>query len=557
MGIFSYLKLKVYLPLEIELVDSLHIPISHAYYSGIGDITGDGVNEFVVGGYNDDLMNPNNQFWLYGAFASSGDDDYYLIDYLEISGVNSSNGMCIANVDDDIAEEIIITAAPYIYIFELQDEKFQAQWVGKSYRSYYPVATDFNNNNDGINEFAFNQYDDQDSLRLVIYSLDENLPTVSTPQNFHLHPLDGNAVKLMWNEQENINGFNIYRTSSFDPTDSTSLESSATSFIDTTVLKDSTYFYQISAYYENEESYPSLKKIAIPTHPPAVDSIKMISLNALSIDFTTPLDQSSTILANYQVGNIEYPVSAILSQGSSRVILTFANLFEEESSPYFIQIKNIKGYHHTPMNDEVKDFDFQEDVTLPFISNCIFEDMKKVKIIFNEYIQEESAGNPDNYELLFPEEYSDITISSILHHEEIVEIILSEKLEPTGESYFIKVFNIKDLAGNPILPGKNLVKISIPIKNLKSVLVGPNPVKPSCEKLYFQNLPTTGEAEVFIYNFAGNEIRRLSNSQLSKDYNTILWNMKNASNREIASGIYFYIIKYEGDYKKGKIAIIR
>ncbi|MEA2104250.1 MAG: S8 family serine peptidase [Candidatus Cloacimonadota bacterium] len=542
--------------MNIAIVDTLHIPVGHAYYCGIGDLTGDGMNEFIVGGYNDDIMNPNNQFWLYGAFASSDDNEYYLLDYTQISGVNSSNGMCVANVNaDSLQDEVVIAAAPDIYVFGMEDGKFQAKWVGDSYRSYYPVPVDFNNN--GIHELAFNQYNEQDELDLVIYKFDEDMPSIPTPQNFHVYPLNDHSVQLTWNLQDNIEGFNIYRTTSFDSTVTHSISATTTSFVDTIVIKDSLYHYQISAFFGGEESYPTLEKNAIPYPAPIVDSVSMIALNSVSLHFDNPLSFSSTNLTNYQIENYGYPLSAILTQSNMRVILTYDSIFEPELAPFTIHLQNIEGILHTPMQDSLLAFDFQTDIHSPYIESCSMDGKSKIELTFSEYVQNESAMVLQNYNLIFPVGYENITVSSIEHNGDKVILFLSDELGTTGNSYFIKVFNIKDLAGNIILPGKNLIKISLPIKNLHAVKVGPNPAKATCEEIYFKNLPTTGNAEVYIYNFAGNLTKKLSNPQLSEDYNTIVWNMKNAANKEVASGVYFYMIKYSDDFKHGKIAIIR
>jgi bacillopeptidase F (M6 metalloprotease family) len=119
------------------------------------------------------------------------------------------------------------------------------------------------------------------------------------------------------------------------------------------------------------------------------------------------------------------------------------------------------------------------------------------------------------------------------------------------------VINIEDLAGNLILPGKNFVRISLPIKNLENIQVFPNPVLPQYDKLFFQNLPTTGKADIYIYNLAGEPVRKITIHQLSENFNKAEWNLCNSAQKKVASGIYFYLIKYSDKIKKGKIAIIR
>ena len=99
--------------------------------------------------------------------------------------------------------------------------------------------------------------------------------------------------------------------------------------------------------------------------------------------------------------------------------------------------------------------------------------------------------------------------------------------------------------------------ISIPIEDLDAVEVFPNPVLTNQNKLYFQNLPTSGKANIYIYNFAGEPVKKITTSNLTEGYNTAEWNLCNASEKKVASGIYFYLIKYNDKVKEGKIGIIK
>ncbi len=542
----------------IELVDTLSIPIYNAYYDGIGDFDGDGINEFIVGGYNEDIMNPDNQLWFYVVFGYVEDDQYEMIDYTEISGVSSKNGLCIVDLDNDGADEIVIAASPDIYIYKLIDGKLKPTWVGNSYRSFYPVFLDIDG--DGITEIAFNQYDNQDSLRLVLYHYPNEIKEPS-PQNFCAIPLDKNSVRLSWRPVSDIDSFKIYRTSSFDSI-SFYLDESIITYIDTNVISDSSYFYQVSAINNGIESYKTLNQLAIPTDPPTLTSIKMISLNALQLDFDNPLNQSCLNLTNYKIDNIGYPESVISLNSGKGVLLTFNFLFTEYNSPYIMKITNIEGRYHTPMTDTIPEFIYEEDIARPYIKDCIYINKKEIQIKFNESIKESSATNLDNYELIFPEDFEGCVITDVIHNDKNVTVKLSKSLKPTSKLYFIKVNNIEDLSGNLILPGKNFVKISLLITNLDNVQLFPNPFNYNEPKhlekdcITFQNLPTSGKADIYIYNFTGEQIKKIS-KQLSKDYNTAEWNLRNSSEKKVASGIYFYMIKYSDKFKKGKIAIIR
>lgn len=543
----------------IILVDTLSIPIFNAYYSGIGDFDGDGRNEFIVGGYNEDIMNPGNQIWFYAVFGATGDDQYEMIDYTEISGVSSKNGLCVVDLDNDGTDEVIIAASPDIYIYKLIDEELIPVWVGNTYRSFYPVSLDIDG--DGITEVAFNQYDDKDSLRLVLYHYPEEMKEPA-PQNFRAIPLNKSSVSLSWRSITDIDSFKIHRTSSFDSL-SFSFDNIINTYIDTSVLADSFYYYEASTIKNGIESYKTFKKLAVPTDPPTLDSLKMISLNSLQLDFDKPLNNSCLNLTNYEIINFGYPESAILFNSGISILLSFNNLFTEDTSTYSIRIQNLNGFYYTPMSDTIAQFYFQDDLVRPYIIDCTTISRKKIQITFSESIKESSALNKNNYELIFPDDIEGYEITNLTYDDNNVIIKLSKPLKPTAKSYFIKVYNIEDLAGNIILPGKNFIKISLLITNLDNIQLFPNPFKYNKPKhiekgcITFQNLPTSGKVDIHIYNFAGEHVKKISISQLSEGYNTAEWNLRNSSEKKVASGIYFYLIKYSNIYKKGKIAILR
>jgi len=541
---------------SVERIDSLKIPVMNAYYNAIGDLDGDGLLEFIVGGYSDDDDDVNNQFWLYGIYKYI-DGNPVLLDYIQIAGVSSNNGLSVGDLDGDGADEIIIAAAPDIYIFRLQNSgrtyETIPRWVGTSYRTYQPVCIDADG--DGNFETAYNHYNENDSLVIVLSSYPSYPPSTPMPQNFYVRPLNRNAVSLSWNAQV-ADSFYLYKEQNYIQ-EIISIPGSETSFFDTDIISDSLYSYSLSAFKDGEESYHTITHNVIPIDSPSLSSVNMISLNSILLDFNKTLSRDCEQVSNFYSAVYGYPESVIPTNSQLSLLLTFAEPFDELYSPFTIDIMDITGIFNTPMNDTTTTFIYQQDMTRPYVAASELLSNKQIYVEFNETLDHASAINISHYSLIFPELAQENSITQIQLDNNAVTITLSHKINPVGEPYFIRISHVTDLAGNYILPGKNLIKISIPITDLNNVQVFPNPAKTENELVHFQNLPTSGSADFYIYDAAGCIVENFSAENLSEDYNSITWDMTNQSGKKVASGMYFYLIKYYDIYKKGNIAIIR
>ncbi|MBI4778752.1 T9SS type A sorting domain-containing protein [Candidatus Desantisbacteria bacterium] len=96
--------------------------------------------------------------------------------------------------------------------------------------------------------------------------------------------------------------------------------------------------------------------------------------------------------------------------------------------------------------------------------------------------------------------------------------------------------------------------ISVPavFNNLDNVLVYPNPV--NGEEVTFGNLPNSQPIKLRIFNIAGELVYE---DEQTSNPTTIKWGLKNKDKEYVTSGIYIYLLEYQGGSKKGKIGVIR
>ncbi len=104
--------------------------------------------------------------------------------------------------------------------------------------------------------------------------------------------------------------------------------------------------------------------------------------------------------------------------------------------------------------------------------------------------------------------------------------------------------------------------INLKINNLVHVFVYPNPCYPNKGQIFkIANIPLNSNPKVYIYSLTGELVRVLDEEGSEiKTYPgsaQAIWDAKNDKGKNVASGIYIYLLKCDVGTKKGKMAIIR
>jgi len=81
----------------------------------------------------------------------------------------------------------------------------------------------------------------------------------------------------------------------------------------------------------------------------------------------------------------------------------------------------------------------------------------------------------------------------------------------------------------------------------------PNPFNPETN-ISFQ-VPNSGQVSLDIYNIKGQKVKTLVNDKLNAGRHTIVWNGRDDSNKQVASGIYLYKLR-SGKYSSTKKMIL-
>ena len=123
-----------------------------------------------------------------------------------------------------------------------------------------------------------------------------------------------------------------------------------------------------------------------------------------------------------------------------------------------------------------------------------------------------------------------------------------EELE-TSRSNFENIYHALGNSGNELLV-KNYIAREFDLPIIQPIEINslkqnyPNPFNP--ETNIFYSTSVNGAVELSIYNIKGQLVKKLVNSSMNAGEHNIVWNGKDASDRTVSSGLYFYKLKVNG-----------
>ncbi len=539
-----------------EITDSLvwqyRLPVQNAYYFAKGDFNGNGKQDFAVGGFCSSMDEPENNYWYVVAFESDKNNNYVKIGDLFIDGYSRKNSFSAGDVDSDGKDEIILAFSPNLYIVKLIGNKLVPIFKGNASNNYQ-IATMPKTENQNAKIFVNNGSD----LDLVTHSNQTN--NVVVPSNFRLNPVNESKVFLHWDSAK-VSYYKIYRK---DNSNITFLDSTSVNYyFDENLIADSTYFYAISAVDLSQNPFESnltLWKKAKPSPVPKLVSINMTGQKSIKVLFDNVLSSDSAQNNNFRLDHgIDFPQSIQIINQQKGFLLNFAKSFPEFSD-YNLSVKSVFGVTGVPVPDTIFTFEYNADTVQPEIIGYDMLSKKSIKINFSEDMRISDLNNKNNYELILPANDTSNKIRNVEGEKNYVKIVLEQNIKFSPQPYILITKNLFDLNGNEIKNNKNKCRFNLTAtKDLKYVEVVPNPLRLSeLSKISFVNLPLNKKGKIWIYNLAGNLVYKNNISELDENNNIYTWNLCNSSKNRVGRGIYFYVIKMDKSFKKGKIALIK
>ncbi len=544
-----------------SMVWNHRLPVGNAYYMCAGDFDGNGRQDFMVGGYYRDILNPDMNFWFFEGFKNTGNDSYASMGSIMFNDIISQNAIYAYDLDNDGKDEIILALSPNLYVLSYENGKFVPKFYGQSYRTYQITAW-----RDASNtaHFMTNVKAGDDTEMAVEWTMDQPYAGPPTPANFIARPIGASEVALSWIDS-GADHYTLYRK---DEADNQIVFDNLTSqsFTDTSLLPGHQYRYAIVATdhsYPQSQSLPSLWQTVTPLSKPLVTSIEMVTSTELRVFFDQQMPASNLNPGLFYVDNeMGYPYSVNHVMNQHAFQLRFRTGFLEAASPFTLYLRNMTGATGVVSDSLQYSFVYTPDVEPPaVVSAHVRSDRRSVEIIFSEELHSTSAAILSNYTLQSPSNDQDNSLISVTADQDRVVLTLNHSVKTSNQPYFIIIENVSDLAGNRISPQNNIARvITQDIKNLNNVVTYPNPVRASQnESIAFLNFPAGKTGHIHIFNSAGQIVYQSAIGPFNPDTNKITWrwNLVNNDGRKVSSGVYFYVIDMDGNQKRGKIALIR
>ncbi|MCG9128146.1 S8 family serine peptidase [Candidatus Poribacteria bacterium] len=342
-----------------------------------GDLDGDRKPEFVIGSKVwTTLFDLPRQHWLITIYSTKGDDRYDIVWEQRIRELRDvDSGLTIGDINNDGLNELCIAVSPNFYLIKFDGSSYRPIWYHPASQTFNPIVADLDNDN--LNELIFNSDDSLNSYSSI--DTKGRNEYISPPWNLNARPLDENTIRLDWQPSENHKSYIIYRGETKDNLEQIRMDVTEKSFIDKGLIKGESYWYAIKSVSESgKQSVISEIVKCVPSLPVEVISAVVSPQNQLIIKFNSTMNITASNPARYILHQINdsstnnsfstnltekfVPISAILDQSHTRVVLTFANGVLKEGDSYKIETIKLSDKNGSSIIESSRFFPVETDL---------------------------------------------------------------------------------------------------------------------------------------------------------------------------------------------------
>ncbi|RMG31684.1 MAG: T9SS C-terminal target domain-containing protein, partial [Bacteroidetes bacterium] len=517
-----------------------------------GDFDGDGQQEWLVALHTSNKRNDDFEYtplyWWIRIFKSQANDQYEVVWETYMYDVDNSNfnAATAGNLDEDPADEIVLTTFPRTYLIDYTGTNYEYSWFMYGSLATHHLIADLNEN--GIAELGLGLGD-----TTVFYEKRISYKGPQPVTSLEGSVLGPNSTLLQWQPVSNANEYLIYRgilqpgnnTISFALIDSTQ----QSSYIDAQAAFGHTYLYLLRS--KNPALTPQRGEFdlfqtnfaILRPHPNVrLDSVQVAGPRQLEAFFDQPVVDRKSDKSWFKLNNRHTPSALTATRNRNRLLITFAEPFQPGFNQLVVDTRftDAENGRLDPAT-AVHAFTYEEEEENRLILTQWEAEGDKAAVLHFNFPLTESALDSSNYELA---PYGKVlAVAWASDAEDAVKVQLEDaRIGALGYAVSITVKNV--CAVNEVCIGEegNTATFSSHKDDLSEVFAYPNPVRPHqlFEGMRFANL--TRQAKIKIYTLSGRLVNELEETDGDGG---VQWDMRDKSGRRIAPGIYLYHVTTE------------
>ncbi|MFI5237484.1 MAG: T9SS type A sorting domain-containing protein, partial [Ignavibacteriales bacterium] len=284
--------------------------------------------------------------------------------------------------------------------------------------------------------------------------------------------------------------------------------------------------------------------------------------NAVTVYFSEKMSNTIENLQAFKLNGSVFP-NSISPASQYSYLLTFRD--EISVGLNELSVSGLRDLYGSSIEAAIDSF-YMDSVIVSsefFIASFKILDSYNLKITFNLEVEEQSAGNVDNY--IFDPDNKASSISVSTNDSKTINISLKgeKPIGSVGREYVLRLQDVYSSASTGNLKinegAGSYIVLSSYANDLSEVYAYPNPVNPSNgEQLTFAKLPQY--AQITIWSIEGKKIGEVEENDGNGGASFDLMDM---NGNLLPTGIYFYRVAMtddknnEQDEKLGKFAVIR
>lgn len=530
-----------------------------------GDFNGDGRDEFAIGfrTATDDVV----PFWFFGVYALDAQNKARHLWTGQFHGVTESsqygsftriqNSLTAGNIDDDAADELLISVFPDLYVLEYDAGAgdFDLTWHLPLVNTNAVWIGDANGN--GTPDFALALPDS-----IVWYERDVRYAGPPPVRGVDVEYSNHFTAEIRWQVVEQSPQYRVYKGPHADAMELFGTFSASLPLSDPSLVEGTTVLYAVAGYDPARtpaESPRVYTRLLRPHARPRVDTVGYAGEGQLKLQVSNAMGTTLPSPSRFLLNGSRQPLSVALLDEQT-LLLSFGTLREGQ---YGLQLVGLRDGEGVPFADEqYGPIEVREQVDNScYIERVEYLPPRSFAVYFSAAMDPVSAAVAENY-VFSPagkvlRAVPDPADARVVR----IEVAADAPIGALGREYVLAVRNLRCASGAPLGEGAgSTAGVVLNRQNLDDMFVYPNPLQPSDgqEFITFANL--TARATIRIYTVAGMFIREVE----EKDGNGgVEWDLRDEQGGRVPGGVYIYHARgfdaqgREVEAVVGKFAIIR